>query len=138
MKRWIIIFAIITLAILLIVGYLYDQGYLDNLKWQWLTVLAAAIAGPYKFIAKKLRGDDITSIKESEEKYQGIKQEEQARREEIYKKLEEKDQQIQVLNDDLEEMYQELQRLKRQRRSAREEVEAMDTDEKLKEFDNEF
>ena len=51
MKKWIIIIAVV-LVVLIIIGVLYDAGYL-NFKWSTLSMIFAALAGPYMYIKNK-------------------------------------------------------------------------------------
>ncbi len=52
MKKWIIIILVVIVA-LIIIGVLHENGYL-NFKWNTLTIIFAALAGPYTYIKNKL------------------------------------------------------------------------------------
>jgi len=52
MKKWIIII-VVVLVVLIIIGVLYEAGYL-NFKWTTLSMIFAALAGPYTYIKNKL------------------------------------------------------------------------------------
>jgi septal ring factor EnvC (AmiA/AmiB activator) len=52
MKKWIIVIVVILVG-LIIIGVLYDAGYL-NFKWSTLSMVFAALAGPYMYIKNKL------------------------------------------------------------------------------------
>ncbi|MBR2104561.1 MAG: hypothetical protein IKQ30_09575 [Bacteroidales bacterium] len=52
MKKWIIVVVVILVG-LIIIGVLYDAGYL-NFKWSTLSMVFAALAGPYMYIKNKL------------------------------------------------------------------------------------
>ncbi len=52
MKKWIIII-VVVLVVLIVIGVLYEAGYL-NFKWTTLSMIFAALAGPYTYIKNKL------------------------------------------------------------------------------------
>lgn len=52
MKKWIIIILIVIVA-LIVIGVLHENGYL-NFRWSTLTMIFAALAGPYTYIKNKL------------------------------------------------------------------------------------
>ncbi len=52
MKKWIIIILVVIVA-LIVIGVLHENGYL-NFKWNTLTIIFAALAGPYTYIKNKL------------------------------------------------------------------------------------
>jgi len=61
MNRRLIIIAITAVLVLVVVGYLYTQGYFQNLKWQTGTMILAAIAGPYKLVSNWVKGGGETN-----------------------------------------------------------------------------
>jgi len=56
-RKWFWI-VIIIIVVLLIFGYLYSQG-LINVKWQWLAVILAALAGPFKMFSSIFSGKSV-------------------------------------------------------------------------------
>ncbi len=50
-RRWFWV-VIIIIALLLLLGFLYSKG-LIHVKWQFLTMILAGLAGPFKFVADK-------------------------------------------------------------------------------------
>lgn len=58
-KKWLWI-VIILIVVLLFLGFLYSKG-LINVKWQWLTVILAAAAGPFKFFSNLFSGKSVRS-----------------------------------------------------------------------------
>lgn len=98
MKRWIIIALIVGVILLIVVGYLYDQGYLD-FKWQTLTMIFAALAGPYQMIKGYFSNK---SVQDMLKKQQALQQEEKQHRVDFDGQIKEKEQRIQTLNKELE------------------------------------
>lgn len=75
MKKWIIIILVVIVA-LIVIGVLHENGYL-TFKWSTLSMVFAALAGPYTYIKNKLfnknDADDvlqqmINSAKEGQKK----------------------------------------------------------------------
>ncbi len=122
MKRfWIII--IIIGAILLLLGFLYDQGYLRNLEWQGLTMILAALSGPFAFFRKKFSemggGGTQQRIEESTQRYEAVKTAEQ-------EKIVEYDKIIAERQRKLDELKQEEQKLNQDLQNVRSEYEIID------------
>lgn len=113
MKRRTLIILVI-LFILLVIGFLYDNGAFENITWQPLVMLLAALAGPYMFVKNALFSRSAKlerNIKASEEKYNKVKQDEAKIQEELYKKIEEKDKEIERLNKEMDVINSKLDKL---------------------------
>ncbi|MBN2663843.1 MAG: hypothetical protein JXR68_09360 [Bacteroidales bacterium] len=58
-KKWLWI-VIILIVVLLFFGFLYSKG-LINVKWQWLAVILAGAAGPFRFFSNLFSGKSVRS-----------------------------------------------------------------------------
>ncbi|MCP4179060.1 MAG: hypothetical protein GY756_14975 [bacterium] len=97
-RRWLITIGIIVLA-LIVIGVLYENGML-NFKWQGLTMIFAALAGPYTAIKKIFFRDK--RVEQMIKKHEDIKKEEIVHREVTDKQIAEKEKRIKDLNKELE------------------------------------
>lgn len=127
MKKWFWIVIIGLFLIFLIVGYLYDQGML-NVKWQWLTLIIAAIAGPFKIFKNMFSGGDdkVDSILKRNET---TKLEEVAHREKYDTMIAEKKSEIEALQKDIDLLDTKVQLLEEKKKNIDKEVDEMDSDE---------
>jgi hypothetical protein len=111
----------------LIVGFLDDQGLL-NVKWQWLTVLIAIVAGPFKMLKNFFSGgtsgtDSILKRNET------TKIEEAAHREEFDLMITEKKAEIELLQKDIDLLDTKVQLLEEKKKNINKEVDEMNSDE---------
>lgn len=97
-KHWFITIGIIVLA-LIVIGVMYDNGML-NFEWQWLTVIFAALAGPYTFIKNTLFKDK--RIEEMKNRHKKIKVEEIEHRQVVDDEIKIRQDRIQTLNKEIE------------------------------------
>ncbi len=133
-KRWIIIIVAVVIA-LVAIGYMQEKGML-NFKWQTLTILFAALAVPFKFIANWLRGKG--SIEDIQDKHAAVRAEEKEYREAIEAKIKEREQRINLMNKELELLDTKLELVKAKREKVDEEVSKMTVDEKINKFQENF
>lgn len=64
-RRWTILLTIL-IAIVAIAGlaYLYVEGYLGDLRWQGMTMILVAAAGPFTFLRNKFRRNDDLELED--------------------------------------------------------------------------
>ncbi|MCF8231652.1 MAG: hypothetical protein K9J27_05625 [Bacteroidales bacterium] len=128
----IIITLIVIAAILLGVGYLYTEGYI-NTDWEILTIILGALAIPYKYLRNRFRDfagsyEKIDRIVErQDERITGEKK----HREEFDNKIREKELRIQLLEEKLEKIDSRIENMEMKKEDVSREVKNMD-EEKLK------
>jgi len=135
MKKW-IWFVVGIAALFLIVGFLYDQGLL-NVKWEWLAVILAGMAGPYKVLKNFFSGGTSKTdaiLKRNET----TKLEEAAHREEYDILINEKKAEIEALQKDIDLLDTKVQLLEEKKKNINKEVDEMDSDEIQNELINRF
>lgn len=132
MKKWLIIIGVILL-ILIVVGALYDAGYL-NFEWQPLACIVAAIAGPFQMVKNKLFNGNNT-LKELLQQNQEDQAQDIAHKEEYDKKIQEKETQIQDLERQLDKMDSRLRDLEYKKSDVSNQVSQMDSDEIKRQFE---
>lgn len=129
MKRWKIVTVIVGVIIFLIImGYLFTQGYFENFEWQTGTMILAALAAPYQMVANWLKpqpGDDIGS------KHEKMREEEKIHREKTDKEIELRKTKIQELDKELEVMNTKIKLVEVEKSKTKTEVDKM-TPEQLK------
>lgn len=59
--KWIWI-GLIIIVVLFIIGFLYSQGIIKT-NWQWLSMILAGVAGPFKLIYNWIAGKGINADK---------------------------------------------------------------------------
>ena len=123
MKRWVVILAVILLTLLLI-GYLYDQGYLQNLQWQGLSMLAAALAGPYIALKNWLFSKNST-LTEILDDNQATIEKEKVHRVEIDTELAERERKITALDKEVELLDSKIKLLDKKKELIEKEVQDM-------------
>ncbi len=144
MKLWtkITIVIVIILVTLGVIGILYESGVFKNLKWETLTMIFAAAAGPYLYFKNWIRDHLFSSssdkVRESEEIYLQLKKNEEERRANLQKIITTKDQEIKLLREEASMLNLELKNLQVERANVSGEVNKMTSTQVLKEFDEEF
>lgn len=144
MKLWtkITIVIVIILVTLGVIGILYESGVFKNLKWETLTMIFAAVAGPYLYFKNWIRDHLFSSssdkVRESEEIYLQLKKNEEERRANLQKIITTKDQEIKLLREEASMLNLELKNLQVERANVSGEVNKMTSTQVLKEFDEEF
>ncbi len=130
MKRWLIIGAIVLIS-LLIIGWLYTEGYFDNIKWQGFTMLLAALAAPFQFIFGKTK--QISKTEEIIQQNLQIRKEEKQHRVDYDQKLKEREQRIKDLDREIELLQSKVELVDKKREQVKVEVEKMTPKEKISE-----
>ncbi|MCQ2252136.1 MAG: hypothetical protein MJZ61_01665 [Bacteroidales bacterium] len=134
MKKWIIIIVVILLA-LLVIGILHDAGYL-NFKWQTLTTIFAALAGPYTYLKNKLfKNNNVDSVQELINKAKNGLQEDEEHRQEFDTKISDKESEINRLNNQVTVLDKKLKELEVQAANNHTVVKEMSSDEIARAFE---
>jgi hypothetical protein len=122
MKKWVTI----TLIVIGLAGviYLVQSG---TLNWQTISIIAAAIAAPFKFIAGLFSSKD--EEQEIIDRHQQIRAQEAEYRAGVATQIQEKEQNIVRLNQEVELIDQKLDELRRKRENVSKEVDAMNLSE---------
>ncbi|MCF8308566.1 MAG: DUF724 domain-containing protein [Bacteroidales bacterium] len=128
----IIITLIVIAVVILGLGYLYTEGYI-NTDWEILTIILGALAIPYKYLRNRFRGfaggyEKIDRIIEQQDER---KKGEKKHREEYDKKIREKELRIQLLEEKLEKIDSRIENMEMKKEDVSREVKNMD-EEKLK------
>lgn len=137
MKTWkpiLIILAIV--AVLVTVGILREKGLL-NFKWQWLTILFAAIAAPYQVFMKWIRGNG-NAVDDIRKNHEDMRQQEEAYRKVIEDRIQEREQRLALMEKDIALMDARLELLKAKKARVEKEVSAMSIDDKVQAFQDVF
>jgi len=119
LKWWIaggLVVVVIALVILSATGVI-------NLSWQDFTMIAAALAAPFKFIFDKLGGAD--GVDELLDKHEKMRKEEAEYRKKMDGVIAEKEQRIINLNKDLELQDAKLQLVEEKKKRVDQEVKSM-------------
>ncbi|PIE85974.1 MAG: hypothetical protein CSA05_02945 [Bacteroidia bacterium] len=134
MKTWIVIFGSIfgILLILGIVGYLQSEGIIKEFKWQTLSMIAAAAAGPIKLIFK-IFSSSSTKLDEILNEQAATREKEIVHRETMDREILEKEKRIEVLNKKLENIDAKIQKLETKKETVDSEIEVMSDEEKTNE-----
>jgi len=118
MKKWITV--IVVVIIVGVIVYLVKEGILS---WQTISILAAAVAAPFKFIA------GLFSTKDEEQeiisRHEEVRAAEAAYRAGVAERILEKEQNIVRLQQEVELIDQRLEDLRRKRERISKEVDAM-------------
>jgi len=131
MRSWIWVILIVV-ALFLIVGFLDDQGYL-NVKWQWLAVALAAMAGPYKLLKNYIGGGSVKS-KQVLEKHKKVAEEEKIHREVYDKEIKKREEEIEKLETKVKYLDKKIEKVREEQKQIPKEVENLTLDETRNEF----
>ncbi|MCQ2250086.1 MAG: hypothetical protein MJZ66_03140 [Bacteroidales bacterium] len=128
MKKWIIIIVVVLVA-LVVIGVLHEAGYL-NFKWQTLTCIFSALAGPYTFIKNKLfNNNNVDSIQDLINKAKNGMDNDEEHRQEYDAKIADKEAEIEKLNKKISELDSKTEALEKQAANVSNEVRQMSSDE---------
>lgn len=129
MKKWIfgILIFIVGISIL---AYLYETGGLD-FGWQTLTIIAAALAAPIKWIINIFKTDTIDEIKIKHEKIRDLEKQFQ---ENLESSFNEKQRKIDMINKELELIDSKIKILDLKKQKVSEYVNGMSVEEKRNTF----
>jgi hypothetical protein len=133
-KRWWIT-ALVIVAVLIVIGVMYDNGML-NFKWTGLTMLFAGLAGPYMLLKNwLLRNREAQDILGKHEK---IRADEKIHRKETDEEISKKEQRIKDLNKDIELSEKKIELLEVKKKNVTKEVKKMSIEETQNEAINLF
>ena len=130
MNKWIIT-GLIVLALLVIVGVLYDQGTFDNIQGGSMAMILAAIAGPYLALKNFLFGNK--HLKDFEVKYDHMRDETIKHRVELDERIDGKEKRIAQLDKELELIEAKMDILELKKKNVEKEVNNMSIEETQKE-----
>lgn len=134
MKKWIIIIALVLVA-LIIIGVLYEAGYL-NFKWTTLSMIFAALAGPYTYVKNKLfNTNNVETIDDMIKKAKDGLKEDIDHRAEYDDKISQKETHITKLEDQVTELDQKLKEMEVKAADTHVQVKEMSSDEIAKAFE---
>ncbi|MCQ2974464.1 MAG: hypothetical protein MJ211_06590 [Bacteroidales bacterium] len=134
MKKWIIIIGSI-IVVLIVIGVLHDAGYL-NFKWTTLSMIFAALAGPYTFMKNIFfNSNSVSSVEEILEKTKKGLLNDETHREEYDTEISKKEEQIKSLEKQIENLDTKLQNIETQSEIQREEVWNMNSEQLAAEFE---
>jgi chromosome segregation ATPase len=134
MKKWVIIIIIVIVA-LLAIGILHDAGYL-NFQSKTLTMLFAALAGPYMFIKNKLfNRNSPESVEEIVNRAKDGLIKDDEHREDYDNKIAQKEKEINSLNAQLNSLDLKLKEMETKTQTVSAQVREMTTEEITKEFE---
>ncbi len=135
-KLWIFLGII---AILLLIGYLYNQGIIDT-NWEWASVILAALAGPFAYLQKHFK---VNFAKKNDvdiyvKHQQDLEREMEIMRQRYEMLIQQKELKIQELQAELEKLQQKIDDLELERQAVDQQVDNMSMDEKLDKFTEYF
>lgn len=133
-KRWWITIAIIVVA-LIAIGVLYENGLLDT-EWTGLSIIFAALAGPYTAIKSWLGKDRTTES--VLKKYEYLKKDEKQHRQITDEEIAAREERIVELDKKIADAQKEIDEIQRRKEIMREEVDDMSIDELQDEAVNYF
>ena len=137
-KRIIIITLIVALVIL-VLGFLFTEGYIEP-KWQTLTIILGALAIPYQFFKNKLSnfGSKYNEIEALADRAESRKASETKHRESTDQKIREQELRLQLLEERLKSLDTSLENIELKREKVTREVKEMHEDELKDAFENRF
>ncbi len=135
----IIITLIVIIVLLLGIGYLYTEGYIDT-DWEILAIILGTLAIPYKYLRNRFRnfGGNYEEIDRIVERQDKRLEEEAEHREQFDSKIREKELKIQLLEEKLEKIDSRIQNMELKREKISGEVSRMDEEELKNEFEKHF
>lgn len=97
-KTWIFTIVLIIVA-LIVIGVMYENGML-NFQWQWLTVVFAALAGPYTFVKGLLFKD--SRLEDMKNRHKQMQADEVVHRQKVDDEIKMRKDRIDTLNKEIE------------------------------------
>ncbi len=135
MNKWVLT-GIIVVALLIIIGVLYDQGAFESLQWTGWAIVVSALAGPYMAIKNSLFGNKYE--KDFKVKYKKMREETLQHRIDLDQKIKEKEQRIAQLDKELELIDAKMNVLEMKKKNVEKEVRNMSIDETKQEVHDLF
>jgi len=135
MNKWVLT-GIIVVALLIIIGVLYDQGAFESLQWTGWAIVVSALAGPYIAVKNALFGNKYQ--KDFELKYNKMREETIQHRIDLDQKIREKEQRIAQLDKELELIDAKMNVLEMKKKNVEKEVHSMTIEETQREAQDLF
>lgn len=137
-KRIIIIFLIVA-GIILVLGFLFTEGYIDP-KWQTLTIILGALAIPYQFFKNKFSdfGNKYNEIETLASRADARKSAEAEHRESTDQKIREQELRLKLLEERLKNLDTSIENIELKREKVTREVKHMDEEELKDAFEKRF
>jgi hypothetical protein len=137
MKNWKhLIWIAVIAALLIAIGYFYDKGFL-HFKWQWLTILFATLAAPYRLFMKWINGsgDTVASITAQ---HDALQKQELDYRDTMEAQIKDREQRVALMQKDLDLMDTRIQLLQSQKAQVDSQIQNMSIDDKIKKVQQDF
>lgn len=134
MKGWII--GLIIVVILIIVGYLQTEGYL-NFRWETLTIIFAALAAPFKLVTGMFKKPS-DEIEEITKQHAALRAREEEYRKGIDQAISQRQQNISLLQKDIEVIDARLETLETRKAAISTKVSTMTSEQKKERFQELF
>lgn len=135
MNKWVLT-GIIVVALLIVIGVLYDQGAFDGLQWTGWAIVVSALAAPYMALKNALFGNKYQ--KDFQLKYKKMREETIQHRIDLDQKIKEKEQRIAQLDKELELIDAKMSVLEMKKKNVEKEVRSMSIDETKQEAQDLF
>jgi hypothetical protein len=125
--------------LILVVGFLYVEGYIDT-RWQYLVIIFSAIAIPYKYLKNKLSGFDATyrEIQNLKENQSARKTESAKYDETIEKKIQTQLMRLELIEEKLRAIDLKIENINLKKEHISEKVHSMDLDTLQNEFEKNY
>jgi archaellum component FlaC len=117
---WIIV---VVIVILLILGFLYSQG-LIKVKWQWLAMIFAGLAAPFKLISSLFTGKNL-NVNKLIQRQQSRVQNEQVHRQQYDKVIREKEDRIKQLESEVIKLQDQVDDMELEKQQVKNDVNRM-------------
>lgn len=126
-------------AIVLLLGFLFTEGYIDP-KWQTLTIILGALAIPYQYLKNRFSSFDkkYDEIERLSNRAVQRKADEQSHRESMDQKIRERELRLQLLEERLSKIDTSIENLEMKQANVKKQVSAMDEDELKEAFEDLF
>lgn len=135
MNRWVLT-GVIVVALLVIIGVLYDQGAFEGMQWTGWAIVVSALAAPYMAVKNALFGNKYQ--KDFVLKYKQMREETVQHRINLDQKIKEKEQRIAQLDKELELIDAKMNVLELKKKNVEKEVNLMSIDETKQEVQDLF
>lgn len=137
MKNWKhLILIVVIVALLIAIGYFYSKGFL-HFKWQWLTILFAALAAPYRLFVKWINGSGAT-VESITAQHDAVRKQEQDYRDTMEAQIKDREQRVTLMQKDIDLLDTRLQLLQSKKDQVDSQVQTMSIDDKIKKFQQDF
>jgi len=123
MKNKLLWAVIIIIVILLVLGFLYSQG-LIHVKWEWLAIILAGLAAPFKLISNFLSGKSVKTQKILDSHVSRI-QEEQKHRVAYDQTIKQKEERIIELEAEVASLEEKIDNIELQQQQVKKQVNQM-------------